>query len=56
MAMLKKLRASVGKAHHHHPAATDIPRSWLENRERKGDAHGGVHRVSASLQNLHAGL
>ena len=39
---------------HHEAAAADIAGARIGDRHGEADRHGGVHRVAAAIENLHA--
>jgi len=47
---------SVVLPDHHESAATDVSRDWMDHCEREGHGHGGVDRVAAAAQNVHANI
>ncbi len=55
-AIVQESRFTIGKANQHEAAAADVSRRGLDDGQRKSHGNGGVHSVTATLEDLHAGL
>ncbi len=54
LAEVERVDPSVVLPDHHESATTDVSRDWMDHRERERHGYGGVDRVAAAAQNIHA--